>query len=307
MYDLVALGEILIDFSPDGADERGYAKYIQNPGGAVANVAAVLARYGAKAALVGKVGEDLFGEYLHRYFGELGVDCRGMISDPEYNTTLAFVSLKEDGERDFAFYRRHEADLRLQPDEVPYEMLKQTKIFHFGSLSLTAEPARSATYAALDAARSAGALISYDPNYRASLWAGQDAPAYMKSVLDRVDFIKVSLEEGEMLTGCREPDRCAAALLDRGIRFAAVTMGADGAYYACPTCRSFVEPYRGVHTIDTTGAGDVFWGTMLYEYLRHSFDTPQRIQQAADRAAHAAALCTGRKGGASSIPDYGEI
>lgn len=307
MYDLVTLGEILIDFTPDGFDSRGYAKYIQNPGGAVANAAAVFGRYGANVALIGKVGDDLFGRYLHSYFTDIGVDCSGMVFDKDYNTTLAFVSLNEKGDRDFAFYRRNEADLRLDPAEVPYDMLKNTKIFHFGSLSLTAEPARTATYAALDAAKAAGALISYDPNFRDSLWAGQDAVSYMKSVLDRVDFIKVSAEEGEMMTGYSDVEKCADALLDYGIRFAAVTLGADGAYYACPTCRSYVEPYNDVKTIDTTGAGDVFWGTMLYEYTRHTFDTPELIHRAAVRATKAAALCTTKKGGASSIPDYREI
>lgn len=307
MYDLVTLGEILIDFTPDGFDSRGYAKYIQNPGGAVANVAAVFGRYGADVALIGKVGNDLFGTYLHRFFSGIGVDCRGMVLDPDYNTTLAFVSLNGQGDRDFAFYRRHEADLRLRPDEVAYDMLKNTKIFHFGSLSLTAEPARSATYAALDAAKAAGVLISYDPNFRDSLWAGQDAASYMKGVLDRVDFVKVSAEEGEMMTGYSDVEKCADALLDCGVRFAAVTLGAEGAYYACPTCRSYVAPYNDVKTIDTTGAGDVFWGTMLYEYIRHTFDTPELIHRAALRATKAAALCTTKKGAASSIPDYSEI
>lgn len=307
MYDLVTLGEILIDFAPDGADQRGFAKYIQNPGGAVANVAAVFGRYGARAALLGKVGCDMFGEYLRGFFTDLGVDCSGMLSDPDRNTTLAFVSLNEEGERDFAFYRRHEADLRISAEELPYDIIRNTRLFHFGSLSLTAEPARSATYAALEAARESGALISYDPNFRDSLWAGQDAVSYMRGVLDRVDYVKVSSEEGEMLTGYSDAERCADALLEYGARFAAVTLGSRGSYYACRSCRSYVEPYNAGRTIDTTGAGDVFWGTMLFELTRYTFDTPELIARAAKHASKAAAICTTKKGGASSIPSYSDI
>lgn len=306
-YDFVTLGEILIDFTPDGCDDRGFPRYIRNPGGAVANAAAVLAKYGAKSALIAKAGSDMFGKYLRRFFTELGVDCRGLILDEDYNTTLAFVSLDESGDRDFAFYRRHEADTRLTVDDVPMDMLENTRIFHFGSLSLTAEPSRTATYAALDRAKKAGALISYDPNFRDSLWAGQDAVTYMNSVLDRVDFIKVSGEEAEMMTGEREPEKAADKLLAYGIRLAAVTLAADGAYIASDRFRGYIPPYRDVKTIDTTGAGDTFWGTMMYEYLTHGFDTPELIHRAATRAAKAAALCTTKKGAAPSIPEYSEI
>ncbi len=306
MYDVVTLGEILIDFSPDGTDARGYRKYIQNPGGAIANVAAVFAKYGARVGLIGKVGEDMFGHYLYQYFSGLGVDCSGMVFDSEYNTTLAFVSLDDKGDRDFAFYRKNEADIRLTVDEMNREMLQNTKIFHFGSLSLTADPARTATYQAIEWAKASGALISYDPNYRESLWTGQDAPTFMKSVLGSVDFIKVSEEEGEMLTGCSQPEKCVEALLKQGIKFVAITMGSKGAYYASEREARYVEAYK-VNTIDTTGAGDVFWGTLLHEYIKTSFDTAELVHRAAVRAAKAAALCTTKKGGASSIPMYSEI
>ncbi len=306
-YDFTALGEILIDFTPDGSDDRGFPRFLRNPGGAVANAAAVLGKYGAKSALIGKVGNDMFGRYLRQFFTDLGVDCGGMILDEDYNTTLAFVSLDEQGDRDFAFYRRHEADTRLTVGELPAEILTDTRIFHFGSLSLTAEPSRSATYAALDMAKQAGALISYDPNFRDSLWAGQDAVSYMNSVLDKVDFIKVSEEEGEMMTGEADPAGAAEKLLTHGIRLAAVTLGADGAYIACDVFKGYIPPYTAVKTIDTTGAGDTFWGTMMYEYLTHGFGTAELVRRAAERASKAAALCTSKKGAAPSIPDYGEI
>ena len=308
MYDLVTLGEILIDFTPDTPAPGGFRRYIQNPGGAVVNVVATFAKYGAKAGFIGKVGQDLFGRYLSDYLTSLGVDCGGLQFDPDYHTTLAFVSLADNGDRDFAFYRKHEADTRLSPEEIPHTMLENTRLFHFGSLSLTAEPARSATYAALDTAKNAGALISYDPNYRESLWAGEDSITYMRSVLDRVDFIKVSEEEGEMLTGERVPEAIADALLSHGIRFAAVTLGEKGSYYATESCRGYAEPYK-VRAIDTTGAGDVFFGTFLHEYLKKnvSLDDPEAVRSIVLRANKAAALCTTRKGGAPSVPDYSEI
>lgn len=310
MYDIVTLGEILIDFSPDGTDDRGYKRYIQNPGGAVANVAAVFAKYGAKAGMIGKVGEDLFGRYLYDYFTNLGVDCGGLFFDETHNTTLAFVSLNEKGDRDFAFYRRNEADLRLTAEETmeKREMLTKTKIFHFGSLSMTAEPARTATREAAALAKQAGALISYDPNYRESLWAGQDAVQSMKSALPLADFVKVSEEEGAMITGETDPASCARALMAYGPRFAAVTKGPRGAYVASPFGGCDVEPYNdGIVTIDTTGAGDVFWGSFLYQYTCSPFDSLEMVRRAAEWATKAAALCTTKKGGASSIPDLAQI
>lgn len=307
-YDIVCMGEILIDFSPDGTDAGGYARYIRNPGGAVVNVASVFAKYGAKAGFIGKVGEDLFGRYLHGYFSDLGIDCSGIVFDPEYNTTLAFVSLDEQGNRDFAFYRRNEADLKLRPEELKTEMLENTAIFHFGSLSMTAEPARTATRTAVAHAKAAGAVISYDPNFRDSLWAGQDAASYMREVLPQVDLIKVSKEEGEMITGIADPESCAKALLEYGPSFAAVTLGADGACYAARTCSGFV-PAHPAKTIDTTGAGDTFFGTFLYEYAmgRADLTSPVSVRRAVEKASRAAALSTEKKGAAPSIPSYDEL
>jgi len=307
MYDIVTLGEILIDFSPDGFDDRGFAKYIRNPGGAVANVAAVLGKYGSSAALIGKVGNDLFGKYLKQVLTDLAVDCRAVFEDETFNTTLAFVSLDHRGDRSFSFYRKNEADIKLRKDELPNDILTNTRIFHFGSLSLTDEPARSATYAALDIAREANALISFDPNYRESLWAGQDAGKYIRSVLNRVDFIKVSLEEGEMITGKTSPEEIANELLQYGCKFAAVTLGAQGAYYANEMIKHYAAPYTEITTIDTTGARDIFWGTVLYEYLTHTFDHPELVQRAIERAAIAAGLCTEHKGAIPSIPDYSDV
>ena len=304
-YDMATLGEILIDFTPDGMSGEGYPRYIQNPGGAVVNAAAAFAKYGAKAAFLGKVGNDLFGRALREFLTSLGVDCRGLREDDDYNTTLAFVSLGANGERDFAFYRKHEADLRIAPEELDRELLRDTKLFHFGSLSLCGEPARSATFEAIREAKAAGALISYDPNYRESLWAGQDYVRWMKSVLDRVDLIKVSEEEGEMMTGFTDPAEIASALLSAGPRFAAVTMGGEGSYFAARTASGYAAPYP-VMPVDTTGAGDVFFATFLHEFVTRSiaFEDGEAIRRAVCRANKAAALCTTKKGGAPSVPDY---
>ena len=307
-YDIVTLGEILIDFTPDGMSAEGFPRYIQNPGGAVVNVAAAFAKYGAKAGFIGKVGDDLFGRALRTFLESLGVDCGGLAVDGDYNTTLAFVSLAPTGERDFAFYRRHEADLRLTKDELNRRMLSDTKLFHFGSLSLCAEPAREATRAAVKLAKESGAFVSFDPNYRASLWAGRDFVSHSRNAIRQADLVKVSEEEGEMLTGYADPAEIARALLAEGPRFAAVTMGEKGSYYAAEQISGYAEPYP-VRAIDTTGAGDVFFGTFLHEFVTKelSLSDGAAVRSAVLRANKAAALCTTKKGGAPSVPDYDSL
>ena len=304
-FDFVTLGEILIDFTPDGFGELGFPRFIRNPGGAVVNAAATVAKYGGRAAFLGKVGEDLFGRFLREYLTGLGVDCRGLRSDPDRNTTLAFVSLEANGERDFAFYRRHEADLKLREDELDLERIRDAKLFHFGSLSLCAEPARTATHAAIREAKAAGALVSYDPNYRESLWAGEDFVGFAGEAMRQADLVKVSEEEGEMLTGFSDPEDIARAVLAAGPRFAAVTMGEKGSCFAAGDSFLFAEPYR-VTPIDTTGAGDVFFATFLYEFITKEicFGDTDGLLGAVLKANKAAALCTTKKGGAPSVPDY---
>ena len=307
-YDIVTLGEILIDFTPDGHSPEGFPRFIQNPGGAVVNAAAAFARYGAKAGFIGKVGDDLFGRALRSFLEGLGVNCGGLLEDPEYNTTLAFVSLAPSGERDFAFYRRHEADLRLKPEELATDMLSDTKLFHFGSLSLCAEPARAATIRAIGIAKDAGALISYDPNYRESLWAGEDFVFHAADAMRRADLVKVSEEEGQMLTGLTDPIQIARAILAEGPKFAAVTMGEKGSCYAACDYAGYAEPYR-VTPIDTTGAGDVFFATFLHEYVTKGLELCDEasVRAAVLKANKAAALCTTKKGGAPSVPDYAAL
>ena len=207
MFDVTALGEVLIDFTPCGTSEGGRNLFEQNPGGAPANVLAALSRLGRKTAFIGKVGEDMHGLLLKETLEDCGVDVSGMLVDPAYFTTLAFVALK-DGERSFSFARKPGADTRLTKEEVRTELLKKTKIFHCGSLSLTDEPARSATLYAVETARKAGALISYDPNYRAPLWRSQEeAVAQMRSLIPFVDIMKISDEETARAAGNRRMRR----------------------------------------------------------------------------------------------------
>jgi fructokinase len=230
MFDVVALGELLIDFTPAGLSPAGMRLFEQNPGGAPANVVVALANMGVKCAFVGKVGADMHGDFLRAVLSERGIDTSGLIRDSGVFTTLSFVSLSEKGERSFSFARRPGADTCLKPEELRPDILGQCKIFHFGSLSLTDEPSRSATLAALNMAKKAGAIIAYDPNYRAPLWPSVDAAiAQMRSVLPLVDCVKISDEEISLITGEENYEKAADALLAQGAGCAVITLGKNGA------------------------------------------------------------------------------
>lgn len=309
MYDVVALGEALIDFTPCGKNENGYNTFVQNPGGAPPNLVATLAKYGLKTAIISKVGADMFGEFIEKTLSELNVETGGMIFDKNYNTTLAFVALNEAGDRDFNFYRRNEADVKLNKDEINTSLVENCKIFHFGSISLTHEPSRAATLYALDKAIKAGALISYDPNYREPLWDNRNkAIEQMKSVLNKVDFLKISEEEAALITNKSNAEDCISALLEYGIKFIAYTMGSKGAIYANKNFSGF-SPAYDVKSIDTTGAGDIFYGTFLHEYLKNKIDINDEIaiKSAFAKANKAAGLSTAKKGAIPSIPFYSEL
>ena len=229
MYDVTALGEVLIDFTPCGTSQGGQALFEQNPGGAPANVLAALCNLGFQTAFIGKVGDDMHGALLKDTLDKAGIDTTGLIVDDSVFTTLAFVSL-QNGERNFSFARKPGADTQLRPEEVKEEIVKNTKIFHCGSLSLTDEPARSATFHAVKMAKEAGALISYDPNYRAPLWNSvEEAKEQMRSMIPYADIMKISDEETALLTDYSDPKEAAQALLDQGVACVVVTLGKDGA------------------------------------------------------------------------------
>ena len=300
--DITALGELLIDYTPAGASERGMPLLEQNPGGAPANVLVTASRLGMKTALVARVGQDGQGAFLRRALERENVDLRGLSEDPEVFTTLAFVELLEGGERRFSFARKPGADTRLSPGHIPAGLIEESRVLHLGTLSMTAEPARSATREAVSRAKAAGRLVSLDVNWRPLLWPDErEAVGYMTELLDRADLVKLSEEEALLLTGEREPERAAEAVLRRGPRLCAVTLGAEGALLAAGEKRVRVPAEPGP-VVDTTGAGDAFWGGLLTRFLQKDLDaSPKPLDEAALAdlarfAAHEAAKCVAHRG-----------
>lgn len=309
--DVIALGEALIDFTESGRSPTGTRLFEQNPGGAPANVACAVARLGGRAAFLGKVGEDMHGRFLRDTLKGEGVDVSGMVLDPDVFTTLAFVALGEKGERSFSFARKPGADTCLKPDEIGAELLKRGRVLHVGSLSLTDEPARTATLRAVELGQELGLTISYDPNYRASLWPDEAAARKgMRSLIPLCDIVKLSDEETVLLTGEPEPQAAAEKLLDQGVDCVAVTLGSRGALVAtregCRTVAAF--PAQGV---DTTGAGDAFWGAFLTQLTRNGKApgelSPDVAVGFARFACAAAAVCVGRRGGIPAMPTEQEV
>ena len=308
---ITALGEILIDYTPMPRSAAGMQVFEQNPGGAPANVLACAARLGRETAFIGKVGCDMQGEFLRQTLVDAGIDTRGLRSDSDAFTTLAFVSLSGTGERSFAFARKPGADTRLRAEELDESLLTGTAVLHIGSLSLTDEPARGATLKAVETAKRAGAVISYDPNYRALLWPNKEAAVeQMRSVLDSVDIIKLSDEETALLTDAQAPEAAAEKLLAQGIPVVMVTLGADGALVATRGGMRRVPGFQS-EAVDTTGAGDSFWGGVL-TCLTESGKRPEELTlaEAAEFARFgnaAAALCVRKRGAIPAMPARGEV
>lgn len=311
MYDITALGELLIDFTESGFSPNGMKLFERNPGGAVANVLAVTAKCGRKTAFIGKVGADMHGLFLKDTLEAASIDTAGLVVAEDVFTTLAFVALSPSGERAFSFARKPGADTRLRSDEVDAALLANSRLLHVGSLSLTDEPARGATFFAVKKAKAAGAIISYDPNYRASLWPDEKtAKARMRSLLSMADVVKLSDVETALLTDEADPGRAALALHALGTPLAAVTLGARGAL-VCAKGQTALVPAYGVPVVDTTGAGDAFWGGFLHKLLE-SGKRPAQITLAeaimcATWGNAAAALCIGKRGGIPAMPQKREI
>ena len=258
-FDIAALGELLIDFTDRGLSDAGMRLFEQNPGGAPANMLAAAARLGERTAFIGKVGDDMHGRFLRDTLIAAGIDVTGLVLSPDVFTTLAFVALDDRGERHFSFARKPGADTCLRSDELPAPLLSSARVLHVGSLSLTDEPARSATFAAVEAAKRAGAVISYDPNYRAALWPDEAAAAaQMRSMVPYADVMKLSDEETLLLTGAAEPEEAAHRLLAQGVSCVAVTLGERGALVAVAGGMQTVPAFAS-DPVDTTGAGDGFW------------------------------------------------
>jgi len=299
--DITALGELLIDFTDAGQSPSGMQLFERNPGGAPANVVCCAAKLGKSCAFIGKVGRDMHGAFLKETLLENGIDTRNLLETDEAFTTLAFVALSKDGERSFSFARKPGADTLLKKEELNFELLAQTKILSVGSLSLVKEPAKSATLAAIQTAKQAGAWIAYDPNDRPALWESrEDAIIAMRSILPYADVLKVSEEEALLLTECDSVESAALALNQRGIPLVTVTRGSRGALLTVQETLRSVEGFA-VQAVDTTGAGDAFFGALLCALLDGG-ETPDTITaDAAEncvRFANAAAACSVQKRGA---------
>ncbi len=311
MTSVTALGELLIDFTDAGVSASGQKLFERNPGGAPANVLVALKRLGHDVAFIGKVGTDMHGDFLRETLEDNGIDCTGLISDPDFFTTLAFVALDEQGDRSFSFARKPGADTQLRADELPLDLIRGSKVFHVGSLSLTDEPARSATVAALDAAKEAGCVMSYDPNYRDSLWPSADAAAeQMRSIATYMDLVKMSAEECPLMTEFADPAEAASALLEQGASVVVVTLDADGALVSTQDGSLMVPSFR-VEAVDTTGAGDAFWGGFLTAFVESGLK-PELVS--IDRAASfarfgnaVASLCVRNRGAIPAMPERKDV
>lgn len=307
IYDITAFGEILIDFTWQGIGADGQTMFAQNPGGAPANVAVAASRLGAHTAFLGKAGMDMHGEFLRAVLEQEQVEAKGLILDGDYFTTLAFVNLREDGERTFSFARKPGADTKMQKEEIDVDILDNTSIFHVGSLSLTDEPSRGTTFYAVKRASSKGSMIAYDPNYRAALWKNETvAKQYMRSLIPYVDIMKISDEETELLTDEVDAEAAAKTLFEQGVKIVAVTLGENGAYIYCKEGGKKVSGFAS-NVVDTTGAGDSFWGGFLYKISgagkRPDEFTLEELEAYARFGNAVASLCVEGRGAIPAMPD----
>jgi fructokinase len=311
-YDVVALGELLIDFTEAGYSEQGNPLWEANPGGAPCNVLAMLQKLGRKTAFLGKVGSDVYGRQLRQVVSNAGVDLRGLLDDPEVHTTLAVVHKLPNGDRDFSFYRNPGADMMLRADELDGELLDGCRIFHFGTLSMTHDGVRAATKTAVARAKAAGALISFDPNLRPPLWPSLEAAReQMLWGLGQCDILKISDNEVEFLVGTTDYEAGAKTLLAMfpNIRLLNVTCGPDGSWSFCCGQRVFVPSFKLGGTIETTGAGDTFCACVLHNVLEHSAeDRDEASLRDMLRFANAAAyLVTTKRGAIRSMPELRDV
>lgn len=310
-YDVVALGELLIDLTQNGLSAQGNPLLEANPGGAPCNVLALLTKLGHKTAFIGKVGKDGFGNQLQAALVETGISTEGLCWDEVVHTTLAVVHTFADGDRDFSFYRNPGADMRLTAGEVNMELIRQAKIFHFGTLSMTDEPVRSATYAAIAEAEKAGILRSFDPNLRPPLWRTlEEAKEQVLYGLAHCDILKISDNEIQWLTGLEDFDAGIRWIQKRfpKIRLILLSMGRDGSRAYAGETMAQVGGFT-VNAIETTGAGDTFFGGILHHVLKWGLReyTREELTQMLTFANAAAAIVTTRKGALRVMPEETEI
>ena len=308
MVDVVALGELLIDFTCISADGEGYPTMAAHPGGAPANFLAALAKFGAKTALLGKVGSDAFGKLLLGTLRNAGIETDGMVVSDDVFTTLAFVTLDESGDREFSFARKPGADMQMRFEELNLKLIDEAKVFHFGTLSLTDEPARSATYQAVEYAKKAGKLITYDPNLRKPLWKDLEVcKQQMLWGLGQADVVKISDEEVQFLFGMGVQEGAEHILRNYGVKLVFVTCGAEGCYFKNAVACGMVPSLKDIKVADTTGAGDIFGGSAVWKLLQYG-KAPETLNEEELRdvvsfACTAAGLSTTKPGGISSVPE----
>ena len=310
-YDVTALGELLIDFTENGNSEQGNPLMEANPGGAPCNMLSMIQKLGGTTAFIGKVGKDMFGRQLRQAVESVGIDTRNLMEDEEIHTTLAFVHTFPDGDRDFSFYRNPGADMMLTKEEIQEDLIRNSKVFHFGTLSSTHEGVRETTRYAIDVAKEAGCLVSFDPNLRPPLWKTlEDARKEIEYGLSKADILKISDNEVEFLCGTSDYDEGAKMLIEKyNIPFVCVTLGKDGsrAYYKgmCVEVPGFVQK----NTIETTGAGDTFCGCMLHYIIQHGLEdlTEENLRELLTFANAAASVITTRKGALAVMPSKEEV
>ncbi len=310
-YDVTALGELLIDFTEDGVSPQGNPLYEANPGGAPCNVLSMLAKLGRKTAFIGKVGRDIFGNRLRSALEEVGIDTAGLTVDEDVRTTLAFVETMPDGDRNFSFYRNPGADMMLKEEEISKDLLIYSEIFHFGTLSMTHDGVRAATKKAVDIAKKAGAVISFDPNLRPPLWRSlEDAKEQVSYGCSQCDVLKISDNEIQWFTGEEDFDAGIQKIKNQyRIPLILLSMGKSGsrAYYKDLLVKA--PPFLQKNTIETTGAGDTFGGCCLHFVLKYGLDhlDEEKLKQMLTFANAAASIVTTRKGALRVMPCPEEI
>ncbi len=310
-FDVVALGELLIDFTENGTSVQGNPVYEANPGGAPCNVLSMLNKVGKRTAFIGKVGQDIFGKRLKTVLEETGIDVSNLIMDADVRTTLAFVETFADGDRDFSFYRNPGADMMLREEELNADLLKDTRIFHFGTLSMTHEEVRKATKTAIRIAKESGALVSFDPNLREPLWKSLDeAKEQVAYGLSQCDILKISDNEIRWFTGEEDFDAGIARLRSQyNIPLIMLSMGKDGSRAYYKDLRVEAAPFLQENTIETTGAGDTFGGCCLYHVLEYGIDgfNEEKLGRMLTFANAAASIITTRKGALRVMPEAAEV
>lgn len=309
---IVTFGEMLIDFVPTvtGVSLAEAPAFVKAAGGAPANVAIAAARLGGRAAFVGKLGDDEFGHMLAGILRDNGVSIDGVRFDHVARTALAFVTLRADGEREFMFYRNPSADMLLRPDELNLVLIRSAKIFHFGSVSLIVEPCRSSHLKAMEEAKAAGALVSYDPNLRLPLWpSAEEARKQMLSVWDKADVIKISDDELSFLTQNPSLDHeSALSLFHPNLKLLLVTLGKKGCRYYTKSFQGAVEGYS-LKRVDTTGAGDAFVGALLHKIVDDFsiFQDEARLREVLRYASACGAITTTKKGAIPALPSHSQV